>query len=111
MKGRQDTMDLLILKIDILGGQMNIHEVKIEKYEGYSGTSYQITVKGLDILEISECFRTQFPNEISVIISGGQVDENKYQLSLGIIGLKLKPRHANKKCREVRRSANERRKI
>jgi hypothetical protein len=106
MKGRQDTMDLLILKIDILGGLMNMNEVEIEKYEGYSGTSYQITVNGLDILEISECFRTQFPNKISVIISGGQVDETKYQLSLGIVGLKLNLRPANKKPARVRRSAN-----
>ena len=64
--------------------------MKITEFGGFFGTSYQILIgkdDNLNELEITECFKSQYPKEKAVV---GFSRITAIEVGLIIIGLKLK---------------------
>jgi hypothetical protein len=53
-------------------------------------TSYRIIVKELNLFEIIECFRSQYPKQRAVIISvSGEKIKGEYKIKMFLVGLNL----------------------
>ena len=64
-------------------------EVEIKEYINglLEESTYRITVKNLNVLEIGECFKQQFPNSRGIII-GGEMKNRFFTLKMLVVGLK-----------------------
>ncbi len=63
--------------------QFTEHENKFLKTK-----NYEIKVNELNAFEIAECFKSQYPKEIGVIVFGEQVD-SKINIGLLFVGINL----------------------